>query len=119
MNHPEHLPLTSHDFIEVRKAQLRQIFPEIFHENKIDFDALKRALGEEGTPGKDHFGLNWPDKEACAKAIGKPPVGTLLPMRSESLNFDTAENLIIEGDGLEVLKLLRKSYYGKVKMIYV
>lgn len=119
MTQPDHLPLTSLDIAEDRKAQLRQTFPEVFREDKIDFDALKRALGEWVAPEKERFGLNWPGKAECSKLIQRASVGTLLPMRKQSVNFDTTENLIIEGDNLEVLKLLQKSYYGKVKMIYI
>ena len=111
MTQPDRLPLTSLDIAEDRKAQLRQTFPDVFREDKIDFDALKRALGEWIDPGKERFGLNWPGKADCSKLIQQTSVGTLLPMREQSVNFDTSENLIIEGDNLEVLKLLQKSYY--------
>ncbi|MGV8892797.1 MAG: site-specific DNA-methyltransferase [Burkholderiaceae bacterium] len=107
------------DIAEDRKAQLRHTFPDVFREDKIDFDALKRALGEWVAPDKERFGLNWPGKADCSKLIQQASVGTLLPMREQSVDFDTTENLIIEGDNLEVLKLLQKSYYGKVKMIYI
>jgi adenine-specific DNA-methyltransferase len=119
MTTPEHLPLTSLDIAEERKAMLRKSFPEVFREDKIDFEALQRALGEWVDPGKERFGLNWPGKAACSKLIQQVSVGTLLPMREQSVDFDSTENLIIEGDNLEVLKLLQKSYYGKVKMIYI
>lgn len=119
MTNPDRLPLTSLDLAEDRKALLRKSFPEVFREDKIDFDALQRALGESVDPGKERFGLNWPGKAACSKLIQQASVGTLLPMREQSVDFDATENLIIEGDNLEVLKLLQKSYYGKVKMIYI
>lgn len=119
MTTPEHLSLTSLDIAEDRKALLRKSFPEVFREDKIDFDALQRALGEWADPVKERFGLNWPGKAACSKLIQQTSVGTLLPMREQSVDFDSTENLIIEGDNLEVLKLLQKSYYGKVKMIYI
>lgn len=119
MTNPDRLPLTSLDITEDRKALLRKNFPEVFREDKIDFDALQRTLGEWVDPGKERFGLNWPGKAACSKLIQQASVGTLLPMREQSVDFDSTENLIIEGDNLEVLKLLQKSYYGKVKMIYI
>lgn len=119
MTNPERLPLTSLDLAEDRRAMLRKSFPEVFRENKIDFDALQRALGDWVDPGKERFGLNWPGKAACSKLIQQASVGTLLPMREQSVDFDNTENMIIEGDNLEVLKLLQKSYYGKVKMIYI
>lgn len=119
MTNPDRLPLTSLDLAEDRKALLRKSFPEVFREDRIDFDALQRALGEWVDPGKERFGLNWPGKAACSKLIQQASVGTLLPMREQSVDFDSTENLIIEGDNLEVLKLLQKSYYGKVKTIYI
>lgn len=119
MSKPEHQELSSLNIVEDKKAQLRQTFPEVFREDQIDFDALKRALGEWIDPSKERFGLNWPGKAACSKLIQQASVGTLLPMREQSVDFDSTENLIIEGDNLEVLKLLQKSYYGKVKMIYI
>ena len=69
--------------------------------------------------GKERYGMNWPGKADCFKTIQAPSLGTLRPCPEESVNFDTTENLIIEGDNLEVLKLLQKSYLGKVKMIYI
>ena len=69
--------------------------------------------------GKERYGLTWPGKADCFKTIQTPSLGTLLPAPEESVNWDTTENLIIEGDNLEVLKLLQKSYLGKVKMIYI
>ena len=69
--------------------------------------------------GKERYGMHWPGKADCFKTIQMPSLGTLRPCPEESVNFDTTENLIIEGDNLEVLKLLQKSYLGKVKMIYI
>ncbi len=111
--------LTSMDIAEEKRAQLKALFPDAFAENKLDFDQLKRALGEWVEPTKERFGLNWPGKAECMKVIQQPSVATLKPVRNESVNFDTTENLFIEGDNLEVLKLLQKSYFGKVKMIYI
>jgi len=116
---PERLDLASASMTGERIARLREDFPEVFTEGKVDFDALKRSLGEWVDPGKERFGLNWPGKAACMKTIQQPSVGTLLPVRDESVDFDATQNMIIEGDNLEVLKLLQKSYHGKVKMIYI
>ncbi len=115
----EKLPLTSKDINEDRLIALRGLFPEAFNEGVLDWPALQRSLGEWVEPGKERFGLHWPGKADCMKVIQQPSVGTLVPMRDESVNFDTSENLVIEGDNLEVLKLLQKSYYGEVKMIYI
>ena len=103
-----------------RRAELLQLFPEARTEGgKIDFEQLKRALGETVDAGKERYGLVWPGKAECFKTIQAPSIATLRPAPDESINFDTTENLIIEGDNLEVLKLLQKSYLGKVKMIYI
>jgi len=117
---PEKLDLRSHVIAEDKQADLLRLFPEIRTEDgKIDFDKLKLVLGETVDVGRERYGMNWPGKADCFKTIQQPSLGTLLPRREESVNFDTTENLIIEGDNLEVLKLLQKSYLGKVKMIYI
>src|SRR5690625_211154 len=116
---PEKLDLRSMDITDEKKRQLKQLFPEVFREDKVDFDHLKRVLGEWVDPGKERFGLQWPGKADCMKTIQQPSIATLRPDREESVNFDETENLFIEGDNLEVLKLLQKSYFGKVKMIYI
>jgi adenine-specific DNA-methyltransferase len=117
---PERLDLRSHDITTDKQAELLRLFPEVRTESgKIDFDRLKRMLGETVDPGKERYGINWPGKADCFKAIQSPSLGTLLPCREDSLQFDTTENLIIEGDNLEVLKLLQKAYLGKIKMIYI
>ena len=116
---PEKMKLESTDVAADRIAALREIVPEVFSETGIDWDTLRRTLGDWVDPGKERFGLNWPGKAECMRVIQQPSVGTLLPMRDESVDFDNTENIIIEGDNLEVLKLLQKSYYGQVKMIYI
>src|SRR3990172_7716868 len=117
---PEKLDLRSHDIAEDRREELLRLFPEIRTEGgKLDFERLKLALGGAIDVGKERYGLMWPGKVECFKAIQTPSVGTLRPCPEESVDFDTTENLIIEGDNLEVLKLLQKSYLGKVKMIYI
>ena len=117
---PETLDLCSHDIAEDKKQELLRLFPESRTEGgKIDFERLKLALGDMVDVGKERYGMNWPGKAECFKTIQAPSLGTLRPCREESVNFDTTENLIIEGDNLEVLKLLQKSYLGKVKMIYI
>ena len=119
MAEPEKVNLASMDIAEEKREQLKALFPEAFTEGKVDFEQLKRALGEWVEPGKERFGLTWPGKAECMKIIQQPSVATLRPARDESVNFDETQNLFIEGDNLEVLKLLQKSYFGKVKMIYI
>jgi adenine-specific DNA-methyltransferase len=117
---PEKLNLRSHDMAEDRRQELLRLFPEIRTEGgKIDFERLKLVLGESVDVGKERYGMTWPGKADCFKTIQSPSLGTLRPCPEESVNFDTTENLIIEGDNLEVLKLLQKSYLGKIKMIYI
>jgi adenine-specific DNA-methyltransferase len=116
----EKLDLASLDISAEKRAELLRLFPEARTEGgKIDFDQLKRALGEAVDTGKERYGLVWPGKAQCFKTIQAPSLATLRPTPKESVNFDTTGNLIIEGDNLEVLKLLQKSYLGKVKMIYI
>ena len=120
MTEPDNFELRSHDAAGDKIAELLRLFPEIRTEGgKLDFDRLKLALGETVDIGKERYGMNWPGKAECFKTIQAPSLGTLRPCPEESVNFDTTENLIIEGDNLEVLKLLQKSYLGKVKMIYI
>jgi len=116
---PDKLELKSMSITNDQKAKLKQLFPEVFNEDKIDFDKLKATLGEEIDTGEERFGMTWPGKNECFKVIQTPSVGTLKPAKEESVNWDTTENLFIEGDNLEVLKLLQGSYYGKIKMIYI
>lgn len=117
---PEKFDLASMRIVETQKERLKSLFPEVVTESgKVDFDRLRLTLGESVDTGKERYGMNWPGKADCFKTIQKPSVATLVPAREESVNFDTTENLIIEGDNLEVLKLLQKAYLGKVKMIYI
>ena len=113
------LPLTSMNVIEDRITQLEDVFPEAVTEGKVDFEKLKSALGEKIENGPERYGLTWAGKREAFHNIQTLSTGTLRPVPEESVNFDTTENLIIEGDNLEVLKLLQKSYYGKIKMIYI
>lgn len=111
--------LKSRSITEEQREKLRQLFPEIFTEEKIDWDRLQQTLGTHLENGKERFGLTWRGKAECFRIIQEPSIGTLLPAPGESVDWDTTENLFIEGDNLETLKLLQKSYYGKVKMIYI
>jgi adenine-specific DNA-methyltransferase len=116
---PERFQLASETPSTDRLAALRTVVPEAFREDKIDFEALRRSLGDWVDPGPERFSLTWPGKAECMRAIQQPSIGTLAPMPQESLDWDTTQNVIIEGDNLEVVKLLQKAYYGKVKLIYL
>ncbi len=100
-------------------AQLRAIFPEVFSENKIDFARLKAILGESVVFPNEHYELNWAGKAEARKEIQKQTTATLIPDKGNSVDFDAAGNIFIEGENLEVLRVLQKSYFGKVKMIYI
>lgn len=117
---PEPFDLRSHHITDDKRRDLVRLFPEIHTEGgKIDFDRLRRLLGDAVDVGRERYGLNWPGKADCFRAIQSPSLGTLRPVPEESLNWDSTGNLIIEGDNLEVLKLLQKAYVGKVKLIYI
>ena len=103
------------DNIEVLKALL----PEAVTEGKIDFEVLKALLGAVVDEREEKYGLNWHGKRRARQIALTPSTGTLLPCPEESVDWDTTRNLMIEGDNLEVLKLLQKSYAGKVKLIYI
>lgn len=114
----EHLLVTNAE--DDKQRAVLQIFPEARTEGgKLDFDRLKLVLGEAVDVGRERYGMNWPGKADCIRTIQTPSVGALRPALKESVNFDATDNLVIEGDNLEVLKLLQKSYLGQVKMIYI
>jgi adenine-specific DNA-methyltransferase len=115
----DRLPLTSQDIQAERLAALQELFPEVFAEGKIDFERLKQALGESVDEGRERYGLSWAGKSEAIRNLQAQSMGTLNPVPEESVNFETTENLFIEGDNLEVLKLLQKSYYNQIKMIYI
>ncbi len=99
---------------------LRREAPHLFTEGRIDLGRLKAALGESAQQGSERYGLSWAGKGDCFRQIQQAWTGkTLLPCREESVNFDTTQNLFIEGENLQVLKLLQRVYHGKVKMIYI
>mgnify|MGYP003353410425 CR=1 FL=1 len=98
---------------------LAMLFPQAITDGKVDLERLKQALGEHVETGRERYGLTWPGKAEAIKAAQRPSLGTLRPKAGEGINEDRTGNLIIEGDNLEVLKLLQKAYLGKIKMIYI
>src|ERR1700744_1141126 len=97
MPQPDKFEGASANIAEEQKEMLKSLFPEVITEGgKIDFDRLKLALGESVDTGKERYGMNWPGKADCFKTIQKPSMATLIPVREDSVNFDTTENLIIE-----------------------
>lgn len=99
--------------------RLKELFPEILTENKIDFEKLRLILGDEVETSPERYEFRWNGKSEAIKLSQTPSMGTLRPDKESSKNWDKTENLYIEGDNLEVLKLLQKSYFGKIKMIYI
>ncbi|MBS0589815.1 MAG: site-specific DNA-methyltransferase [Proteobacteria bacterium] len=114
----------SADIVSANIAQLKALFPELVTEGKdgaaINVDVLKQLVGDKTvTEADEKYGLNWHGKRRARQLALTPSTGTLRPCPDESVDWDTTQNLMIEGDNLEVLKLLQKSYAGKVKLIYI
>ncbi len=112
----------SFTFTEERLAELQQVVPEAFADGQINWPALKEALGEYLEPDDaeaEHFGLFWPGKREARRLAALPSRGTLVPALGEGVREKTSKNLFIEGDNLEVIKLLQKAYAGRVRFVYV
>ena len=109
----------SMNITEENLKAMQQLFPEAFEEGKIDFDVLRQLLGDFVDDEQERYSFKWNGKGKALRLSQTPSIGTLRPCKEESKDWDNTENLYIEGDNLEVLKLLQKSYYGKVKMIYI
>lgn len=112
----------SFSFDEERIKQLKQIAPEAFADNHINWEVLKEALGnylEDDEGDVEHFGLFWPGKREARRMASIPSKGTLVPCPGEGIDEENTRNIFIEGENLEVLKILQKSYAGRIKMIYI
>ena len=107
------------DMVNENMEALKAIFPEAFTEDGVDFEVLRQLLGDAVDEGEEKYGLTWFGKKKARQIALMPSLGTLRPCEEESVDWDTTQNLFIEGDNLEVLKLLQKSYANKVKMIYI
>lgn len=107
------------DLTKLNIEKLKELFPNVVTEGKIDFDALRIILGDEVDDSREKYQFTWKGKSATIKLAQTPSSATLRPDKESSKNWDTTENLYIEGDNLEVLKQLQKTYYGKIKMIYI
>src|ERR1700730_991933 len=110
---------TSGDVLEAQIAKLRSLFPEAVAEGTIDFDKLRATLGAAAESGPGRFSFSWAGKDDAISLLQTPSRATLIPCQAESVNFQTTANAFIEGDNLEVLKLLFKPYFGQVKLIYI
>lgn len=109
----------SADIVTNNVELLKKAFPEVFTEDGVLFDTLKQLLGESIDEREEKFGLNWHGKRRAKQIALTPSTGTVRPVKNDGLDWENTQNLIIEGDNLEVLKLLQKSYSGKVKLIYI
>lgn len=109
----------SADVVAENIAGLKELFPEAFTEGKVDFEVLKQLLGGAVDEREEKYGLNWHGKRRARQLALTPSNGALRPCPEDSVDWDSTQNLMIEGDNLEVLKLLQKSYSGKVKLIYI
>lgn len=125
----EHLKMQSPDIVSENMTYIAERWPECLTEAKdengklrqvIDFDKLRQVLSADATgEGQERYQFTWPDKRHAIRLANTPTTSTLRPCRADSVDFDNTQNLYIEGDNLDVLKLLRESYLGKVKMIYI
>src|SRR5690606_37921903 len=120
----EKLDLKSPDLVNENFEKLAALFPNCVTESAevkaIDFDLLKQELSYAVVEGnKERYRLEWPGKREAIVTANSPTTKTLRPVREDSVDFDNTENIYIEGDNLEVLKLLQESYLGKIKMIYI
>lgn len=105
--------------VQANLQALAALFPSVVRDGQVDVDALRQLCGEAVVKEDELFGLNWHGKAEARAAALTPSLGTLRPCKEESKDWDTTQNIYIEGDNLEVLKLLRKSYSGRIKMIYI
>ena len=110
---------SSPDFKSELAAKLAELMPEVISDGKVDGAKLQELLGEDLSEDKERFGLFWPGKRRALKAAQTGTTATLSPMMEESINWESTKNLFIEGDNLEILKILQRHYHGKVKVIYI
>src|SRR6478736_8247324 len=107
------------DIRQTNLEKLKHAFPELFSENQLDWEKLKATFSNDINFSNERYVLNWAGKADAFKALQIPTTATLQPQPEESINFDSSENIFIEGENLEVLKVLQKSYHGKVKLICI
>jgi adenine-specific DNA-methyltransferase len=112
-------PSTTPNFKNELAAQLADLLPEAIIDGKVDVEKLKELLGDDVQDGSERFGLFWPGKKRALRAAQEPTTATLKPMKTDSKNWDTTQNVFIEGDNLEVLKILQKRYHNEIKLIYI
>ncbi|WP_353066949.1 site-specific DNA-methyltransferase (adenine-specific) [Arcanobacterium hippocoleae] len=113
------VPRTTPNFTTDAAAKIADLFPEVITDGKINLETLKTILDIDVEDTRERFGLTWPGKTQAIRAAQTPTTATLTPDPENSVDWDTTQNVFIEGDNLEVLKILQKHYYGKIKMIYI
>lgn len=118
MSNLEKMKFETPNLTNENKVKIAALFPGVVTDGKVNFDLLRSLLGEE-VYGDEAYEFTWVGKRAAIAEAGRPIRKTLRPCPKESKDWDSTENLYIEGDNLEVLKLLQESYLGKVKMIYI
>lgn len=116
---PDDAAAHSGDVVAENVAALKALFPQIVSDGRVDFEVLRQLLGDSVEAGEERYGLNWKGKAKARAHALTPTLATLRPAKADSVDWDTTQNLMIEGDNLEVLKCLRKAYAGKVKLIYI
>ena len=115
----ESVKTASPNILVEQTEQLKRIFPQVFSEGKIDFKKLRAALGDVVDSQPKRYSFSWAGKRNATQLLQTPSFATLNPAADESINFESTQNLFLEGDNLEILKLLYRSYFGRIKMIYV
>lgn len=119
-NNPiQNVPASSPDFHTELAEKLSELLPEVIADGKVDVTKLKELLDGDTDDAAERFGLFWPGKKRAMRAAQEPTTATLKPSPDESKDWDTTKNIFIEGDNLEVLKILGRQYHGKIKMIYI
>lgn len=116
---PSKVARESQDVVKEKIKLLKKVIPECFSDGVLDFEELRKTLGKTLDSNDEKYTFSWAGRNNTFKAIQAPSKGTLIPDKKESVNFDETENIFIEGDNLEILKLLQKSYFEKIKLIYV
>ena len=107
------------DNLSIKLTQLKLLLPEIFCEEQIDFQKFQQLFSEHITTEPERYMLNWAGKSEAYRVLQAQTCKTLTPQPAESVNFDSTENIFIEGENLDVLKVLQKSYFNSIKMIYI
>ncbi len=107
------------DILSEKLTKLRDLCPEAFTEDKVDWEKLQASFGNQINLSQERYHLNWAGKSEVFRVLQQRTSATLIPSKDESINFDNTKNIFIEGENLEVLKVLQKSYFGKIKMIYI